>query len=126
MLRGLSARSPKRAVPIGVVLSLLYVGIVRIALLPAMFQSEISPEGAAGYLESLWLQPTPFGVSLGHLLFTIDGLLLAFLWLEFRSRGVTGVGVGSVVVRAIYLSAAALLLYLGYALWAARQFRMTG
>ncbi len=97
-------------IPLSVLLTLLWTGLVHLMFLWVRSQTA-GPAGGAGWADAFWSRRLPGGVRLPTVLVGICLLLLIYLWADYRSRRHRG-GLGWV-----FLGAAALLVYLAWAIW---------
>lgn len=105
-----SAGSKLLPIPISVLLTLLWVGVVRLFFMFVIARAQSGPNGDV-WLAVLLAKPVAGRGSLPTVIVGISFLLVVYLWLDYRSRSPSG-------WRAfVYLAAAALLAYLGWAVW---------
>lgn len=104
---------PARAalpIPLSVLLTLLWAGLVHLLLLLVRTQSFFDDRGAR-WARVFWSERLPGGIRLPTLLVAISLLLLFYLWLSYRARPAGG-------PRGwVFLAAAGLLVYLAWVVW---------
>lgn len=101
---------PALPIPLSVLVTLLWVGLVHLLLLLVRTQSFFGEHGP-GWARVFWSERLPGGVRLPTVLVAISLLLLVYLWLGYRSRPPGG-------VRGwVYLAAAGLLVYVSWVVW---------
>jgi len=105
-----SASRPLLPIPLSVLLTLLWVGVIRLFFLLAATQASSEHDGEVW--TALLLGERVLGrARLPTIIVAISLLLLLYLWLDYRSRP-------SHFWRGlVFLVAAALLVYLGWAVW---------
>ncbi len=104
------AAGPLLPIPLSVLLTLLWVGVVRLFFLWVTTQARWGEEGAA-WTALLFDQRVLGRARLPTMIVAISFLLLLYLWLDYRS------GPSRVWRTVVFLAAATLLVYLGWAVW---------
>jgi len=97
-----------------VVVVLLYVGLVRLVLLPVWVQLVSPSDGLQYQVGELLGQPSAMGPTLLHVLLGINILLLLYLWVNYRAR--MRVGNPGATTAIAFGGAGLLLLYLSWVL----------
>ncbi len=105
-----SAARPLLPVPLSILLTLLWVGVVRLFFLWLTVQASGSRDGGA-WTALLFEQRVLGRARLPTMIVAISLLLLIYLWLDYRARPASGWR------SLVFLLAAALLVYLGWAVW---------
>ena len=108
-LRSAAAR-PLLPIPLSVLLTLLWVGLVRLVSLWIASQARWSHEGDV-WLAVLFEARVLGRARLPTIIVAVSLLLLVYLWLDYRSRP------SHLARTLVFLVAAALLVYLGWAVW---------
>ena len=104
------ASGPLLPIPLSVLLTLLWVGLVRLFFLWAAAQASAARNGES-WAAMLFGERVLGRARLPTILVAVSLLLLLYLWLDYRSRPVQGWR------TLVFLLAAALLVYLGWAVW---------
>ena len=108
-LRSTAARPPL-PIPLSVLLTLLWVGLIRLFSLWLATQARWAPEGDV-WLAVLFESRVLGRARLPTIIVAVSLLLLVYLWLDYRSRP------ARLARTLVFLMAAALLVYLGWAVW---------
>ncbi|MFQ5349489.1 MAG: hypothetical protein ACE5EG_03480 [Thermoanaerobaculia bacterium] len=104
------APRPLLPIPLSVLLTLLWVGLVRLLFLLAAAQAGAERDG--GLWMAVLFETRVLGrARLPTIIVAISLLLLLYLWVEYRSRP------PQTWRTVVFLFAAALLVYLGWAVW---------
>ena len=104
------AARPILPIPLSVLLTLLWVGLVRLFFLWVTVQARMGRDGEA-WAAVLFGERVLGRARLPTVIVAICLLLLLYLWLDYRSRPARGWR------TLVFLMAAALLVYLGWAVW---------
>lgn len=104
------AAGPLLPIPLSVLLTLLWVGLVRLFFLWVTAQASAGRHGPA-WVATLLDQRVLGKARLPTLIIALSLLLLLYLWLDYRSRP------GHAWRTVVFLVAAALLVYLSWAVW---------
>lgn len=111
------AARPPSPIPLSVLLTLLWVGLIRLLFL--LLASQAGSRPSSGLWTAVLFGERVLGrARLPTIIMAISLLLLLYLWLDYRSRA-AGRWQGLV-----FLAAAALLVYLGWAVWYASWSRL--
>ena len=106
------AARPLLPIPLSVLLTLLWVGLVRLFFLWVTVQARMGRDGEA-WTAVLFGERVLGRARLPTVIVAVSFLLLIYLWLDYRSRPAHGWSWRT----AVFLLAAALLVYLGWAVW---------
>ncbi len=110
MKHRLQASKPLLPIPLSVLLTLLWVGVVRLFFLWVTAYARVTHEGRLWM--AVFFEERVLGrARLPTMIVAISFLLLLYLWLDYRSRPAHGWR------SVVFLVAAALLVYLGWAVW---------
>ena len=101
---------PLLPIPLSVLLTLLWVGLVRLFFLWVSAQANAASDGEA-WAALLFGERVLGRARLPTVIVGVCFLLLLYLWLDYRSRPSRGWR------TVVFLMAAALLVYLGWAVW---------
>ena len=104
------AARPQLPVPLSILLTLLWVGLVRLLFLWVTVQAAAARDGGA-WTAVLFQQRVLGRARLPTMIVAISFLLLLYLWLDYRSRP------SHAWRNLAFLAAAALLVYLSWAVW---------
>ena len=111
-LRSARAR-PFLPIPLSILLTLLWAGLVRLLFLVAGAQASRGRLGGEAWMAALLEERVLGRARLPTIIVAISLLLLVYLWLDYRSRPVHGWR------TLVFVLAAALLVYLDWAVWRA-------
>ncbi len=106
----LPASKPLLPIPLSVLLTLLWVGVVRLFFLWVATWARATHEGEV-WMAMLFEERVLGRARLPTMIVAISLLLLLYLWLDYRSRP------AHARRTVVFLVAAALLVYLGWAVW---------
>ena len=110
----LPASRPLLPIPLSVLLTLLWVGLVRLFLLWVTAQAGAAGDNGVAWATVLWQERVMGRARLPTIIVAVSLLLLIYLWADYRSRP------ARTNWRAIvFLAAAALLVYLVWGIWSA-------
>ncbi len=106
----LPAARPLLPIPLSILLTLLWVGLIRLFFLVVTVQAGAERSGEV-WTAVLFGERVLGRARLPTIIVAISLLLLIYLWLDYRSRPTRGWR------TVVFIVAAALLVYLGWAVW---------
>ena len=96
-------------IPLSILLTLLWVGLIHLVFL--LVSAQVWEGQGEGYAAALWGARVLGRARLPTVIVAVNLLLLLYLWVDYRSRPRRGLR------TLVFLAAAALLVYLGWIVW---------